>query len=298
MKKTILLSIMLTAAFAANAQLKVSPKMTQGDQKNYASTTVINIPGQGTVTINDESSISVAEVLSDGFVLSYETNKVSTDAKADNVIGQIMAAAQEVMMGSNVRIVTDKDGKPLRLDNFDAVKQQVAKKADAILDQMLKAAPQLGQMMSRDDLRNQILENITADNILKSMQNITSPIALNGKTVMTGAQEDFVNEQGLKLKRMYFVNGNKVTANSSMNMSKDEMKQLIISTVEKAAPDQAAMIKQNIDQVMASGMIKFDLKETATYEIGDDGWVKSINGESTNESMGQSMSVKSTVTLQ
>ena len=298
MKKTILFSIMLTAAFAANAQLKVSPKMTQGDQKNYASTTVINIPGQGTVTINDESSISVAEVLSDGFVLSYETNKVSTDAKADNVIGQIMAAAQEVMMGSNVRIVTDKDGKPLRLDNFDVVKQQVAKKADAILDQMLKAAPQLGQMMSRDDLRNQILENITADNILKSMQNITSPIALNGKTVMTGAQEDFVNEQGLKLKRMYFVNGNKVTANSSMNMSKDEMKQLIISTVEKAAPDQAAMIKQNIDQVMASGMIKFDLKETATYEIGDDGWVKSINGESTSESMGQSMSVKTTVTLQ
>ncbi|MBR2151213.1 MAG: hypothetical protein IJ902_07525 [Prevotella sp.] len=298
MKKTILFSIMLTAAFAANAQLKVSPKMTQGDQKNYASTTVINIPGQGTVTISDESSISVAEVLSDGFVLSYETNKVTTDAKADNVIGQIMAAAQEVMMGSNVRIVTDKDGKPLRLDNFDIVKQQVAKKADAILDQMLKAAPQLGQMMSRDDLRNQILENITADNILKSMQNITSPIALNGKTVMTGAQEDFVNEQGLKLKRMYFVNGNKVTANSSMNMTKDEMKQLIISTVEKAAPDQAAMIKQNIDQVMASGMIKFDVKETATYEIGDDGWVKSINGESTNESMGQSMSVKSTVTLQ
>lgn len=298
MKKTILFSIMLTAAFAANAQLKVSPKMTQGDQKNYASTTVINIPGQGTVTISDESSISVAEVLSDGFVLSYETNKVTTDAKADNVIGQIMAAAQEVMMGSNVRIVTDKDGKPLRLDNFDVVKQQVAKKADAILDQMLKAAPQLGQMMSRDDLRNQILENITADNILKSMQNITSPIALNGKTVMTGAQEDFVNEQGLKLKRMYFVNGNKVTANSSMNMSKDEMKQLIISTVEKAAPAQAEMIKQNIDQVMASGMIKFDLKETATYEIGDDGWVKSINGESTNESMGQSMSVKSTVTLQ
>lgn len=298
MKKTILFSIMLTAAFAANAQLKVSPKMTQGDQKNYASTTVINIPGQGTVTISDESSISVAEVLSDGFVLSYETNKVTTDAKADNVIGQIMAAAQEVMMGSNVRIVTDKDGKPLRLDNFDVVKQQVAKKADAILDQMLKAAPQLGQMMSRDDLRNQILENITADNILKSMQNITSPIALNGKTVMTGAQEDFVNEQGLKLKRMYFVNGNKVTANSSMNMSKDEMKQLIISTVEKAAPAQAEMIKQNIDQVMASGMIKFDLKETATYEIGDDGWVKSINGESTNESMGQSMSVKTTVTLQ
>lgn len=298
MKKTILFSIMLTAAFAANAQLKVSPKMTQGDQKNYASTTVINIPGQGTVTISDESSISVAEVLSDGFVLSYETNKVTTDAKADNVIGQIMAAAQEVMMGSNVRIVTDKDGKPLRLDNFDVVKQQVAKKADAILDQMLKAAPQLGQMMSRDDLRNQILENITADNILKSMQNITSPIALNGKTIMTGAQEDFVNEQGLKLKRMYFVNGNKVTANSSMNMSKDEMKQLIISTVEKAAPAQAEMIKQNIDQVMASGMIKFDLKETATYEIGDDGWVKSINGESTNESMGQSMSVKSTVTLQ
>jgi hypothetical protein len=155
----------------------------------------------------------------------------------------------------------------------------------------------LAQAMSKDAMKQQILESTTEENLLKTMQNMTSPLALNGKTIMTGSQEEYKNEQGMKMKRMYFVNGKNVTTNGSMNMSKDELKAMIIEKVEKLVPDQAELIKQNIDQVMATGMIKFESKETATYELQDDGWVKSIKSESTNEAMGQQTKTTATVTI-
>jgi len=67
--------------------------------------------------------------------------------------------------------------------------------------------------------------------------------------------------------------------------------------VEKSLPDQADMIKQNIDQLMNSGMLKMEMKETASYELQPDGWVKSIKAESTHDAMGQKMKTTTTVTL-
>ena len=119
------------------------------------------------------------------------------------------------------------------------------------------------------------------------MQNTTSPMMLNGKSLMTGAQEDYTNEQGLKMKRMYFVNGKSITTNGSMSMTKDEMKQFLISQVEKLMPGQADMVKENI--------VKIDSKETATYELQDDGWVKTMKVETTYNAMGQE--TKSTVNI-
>ena len=101
----------------------------------------------------------------------------------------------------------------------------------------------------------------------------------------------------MKMKRMYFVQGKNIVANSTLNMTKDEMKEMLIQMVEKSAPDQAAMVKENIDQIMSSGMLKMDMKETVTYELQDDGWVKSIKGESTTETMGQKVVTVSTITL-
>jgi hypothetical protein len=82
-----------------------------------------------------------------------------------------------------------------------------------------------------------------------------------------------------------------------MNMTKEDMKKLIIAQEEKIMPEQADMVKQNIDQIMESGMLKMDAKETASYELGDDGWVKSIKAETTTESMGQTVKATSTTTL-
>lgn len=288
-----MVSLMLTAAFAAQAQLKVAPKMEKGTVKTYATETVVNTAGQPEFKLTCEESYTVTDATADGYVVDYMTKSVGTDASADNIGAQLMLGSQELLKGLNVRIATNKDGKPEKVVNYDELKGQLDKAADKLVDDMLKKIPQLAQMMPKESLKESVLENISEQSLL-SAANI---MELNGKTVMTGAQEDYTNEQGMKMKRMYFVNGKSIVTNGSLNMSRDEMKALIIAQVEKAAPDQAEMIKQNIDQVMDSGMVKMDMKETSTYELQDDGWVKSLKQEKTIGGMGQDATFKSTVTL-
>ena len=76
---------------------------------------------------------------------------------------------------------------------------------------------------------------------------------------------------------------------------KDDLKKLIIKQVEEQAPEQAEMIKQNIDLVM--GQMKFEMSEKSTYQLQDNGWVKSVKNEVNQNMMGQVMKATETITL-
>lgn len=297
MKKLMIVSVMLMAAFAAQAQLKVAPKMEKGTTKTYATTMTTNIPGQGEVKITADTKYTVSAATADGYVVDVVSTDVKSDATADNIAGKLISASQELMKDMTVSLATDKDGKILGIKNFNELKPKIDEASGKFVDKMLKEIPQLTQLMSKEALINQINENLTEENLVRTMQANTSVLVLNGKTIMTGAQDEFVNEQGMKMKRMYFVNGKKVTTNSSMNMSKDEIKAFIIKQVEQLAPEQAEMIKKNIDQVMATGMLKIDMKETANYEFADDGWVKTLKTEATTDTMGQQTKINTISTL-
>jgi hypothetical protein len=292
-----IVSVMLMAAFAAQAQLKVAPKMEKGTTKTYATTMTTNIPGQGEVKITADTKYTVSAATADGYVVDVVSTDVKSDATADNIAGKLISASQELMKDMTVSLATDKDGKILGIKNFNELKPKIDEASGKFADKMLKEIPQLTQLMSKEALINQINENLTEENLVRTMQANTSVLVLNGKTIMTGAQDEFVNEQGMKMKRMYFVNGKKVTTNSSMNMSKDEIKAFIIKQVEQLAPEQAEMIKKNIDQVMATGMLKIDMKETANYEFADDGWVKTLKTEATTDTMGQQTKINTISTL-
>lgn len=297
MKKLMMVGLMLTAAIALQAQLKVAPKMEKGTVKTYVGQTTVTIPAQGDVKVSDETKYTVVDATADGYVIDMETVNVQAECDASNIAGKLLVASQEIMKGITFRIAVDKDGKIQKLLNSDEVQPKLTKAMESIVDQLLKDIPQLGSMVSKDDLKKQVVETFTPEALLKSFQESTSPFTLNGKTITTGAQEDYVSKDGLKMRRMYFVQGQNIVANSTLNMTKDEMKEMLIKMVEKSAPDQAAMVKENIDQIMSSGMLKMDMKETATYELQADGWVKSIKGESTTETMGQKVVTKSTATL-
>ncbi len=295
MKKTFLLSFMLTVVMAAQAQLKVAPKMQKGDKKTYVTTSVTNIPGQGSVTITSESSMNVVEAKADGYLVKLQDTKVTSDAKDNNIAGKILTATQQMMEGIDLLIVTNKDGKPLSISNYADVSKKIDTNCEVLIGKMLEAIPQLGQTLSKDALKQQITQSVSEENILKSLQWGVNPLALNGKTIMTGAQEEYVNDQGIKMKRMYFVNGQNVTVSASSNMTKEELKEQIIKQVEATMPEQAEMVKQNIDTLINSGMLKIEIKDTATYEFADDGWVKSIKDENTTESAGQKIVINTTV---
>ena len=297
MKKLMMVGLLLTAAIALQAQMKVAPKIEKGAVKTYVGQSTVSIPAQGDVKVSDETKYTVVDATADGYVIDLETVNVQAECDANNIAGKLLVAAQETMKGIVFRIGLDKDGKIQKLLNSDEVQPKLTKAMESIVDQLLKDIPQLGSMVSKDDLMKQVVESITPETLLQNFQEASSPFALNGKTIMTGGQEEYVSKDGMKMKRMYFVQGKNIVANSTLNMTKDEMKEMIIKQVEKSAPEQAAMVKENIDQIMSSGMLKMDMKETATYELQDDGWVKSIKGESTTESMGQKIVKTSTITL-
>ena len=292
-----LVSMMLTMVMAAQAQLKVAPQMQKGDQKNYEVTIVTDIPGQGSFTINEEMAYSVTDATATGYVVKMETTKMTSDVKAENIAGQIVAAAQEVMINIPLLIATDQAGKPLGINNYAEISKKIDTQSDVLIEKMFKAIPQLSTALPKNALKQQILTSLSEEALLKTIQWSVNPMALNGKTIMTGAQEEYINDQGIKMKRMYFVNGRNVTVSGSANMSKEELKKLIIEQVEKMMPEQADMVKQNIDQLIESGMLKLDMKETGSYEYQEDGWVKTIKSENVTENMGQKVTVNTTVTL-
>lgn len=295
MKKMMMVGLMLTMMLGAQAQTKVAPKMAKGMTKVYVTESKIAIPGQPEVNMTLETKYAVTGETKDGYKMEVLTTDFKTDAKEGNIAGLMMSGAQQLMKGLTLRLTTDKDGQVKSLDNFDEVKQRTDEAGSKLVDEIYKQVPMLSQLMEKDALKNQIMNGVTKAELLKSMQNTTSPMMLNGKSLMTGMQDEYTNEQGMKMKRMYFVNGKSITTNGSMNMTKDEMKQAIISQVEKAMPAQADMVKENIDQLMNSGMLKIDAKETATYELQDDGWVKTMKVETTYNAMGQE--TKSTVNI-
>ena len=296
MKKLFFLSVMLTAAMAASAQMKIAPKMQKGLTKVYNVVATTNIPGQKEVNITTDMKYTVTEASANGYVVDVLTTTFTSDATSDNIAGQLLSGAAELLKDLNVRVATNKDGRAEKIVNYAELRPRIDDMCDKLIEKMYQAIPQMSQLVPKEPLRQQMMESLTEEKLLKSMQNATSVMTLNGKTVMTGAQEEYVNEQGMKMKRLYFVNGKNIVTNSSMNMSKDELKALLIAQVEKLAPAQADMIKQNIDTVIESGMLKMDMKETATYDLLDDGWVKSVTVDTTTDTMGQTAKSHTVIT--
>ena len=295
MKKLFFVSVLLTIAFAAQAQLKIAPKMEKGTVKTYVNTVTTSIPMQSDVTVTSETNYSVVDATADGYLIDVETINVKVDADADNITGKLLAATEELQKGTVIHLSTDKDGKPVRVLNADELKKIIEQNANALIDKLMADIPQLAESAPKDVLKNQMLSSFTEETILRGLEE--SPLALNGKSIITGAQEEYVTKDGLKMKRMYFVNGQNIIANSTLNMDKDEMKALIIKQIEERAPEQAEMVKENIDQILSSGMLKIDMKQKDTYDLQADGWIKSMTTEATTETMGQKIEVKGTLTM-
>jgi hypothetical protein len=293
MKKVILLSVMLVVSMAISAQTKIVPQMKKGLKKVYATTATVSVGGQKDVKMSSETKYTVTEANADGYVVDMVVTSFATDADVNDVAGQMISATQEMMKDVNVRLQTNKDGQVVGIKNYAEVKKQIDAFGAKIVDKLMESVPQLSEVMSKDALKQQIQESVNEQALIRSLKEADGVLMLNGKTPMTGAQEEYVNEKGVKMKRMYFVNGKSIVTNGSANITKDELKAMIIEQVEKTMPAQAEIVKQNIDQLLSSGMLKVDIKETSTYEMGDDSWVKSVKTESNSEFVGTKTVVKS-----
>ena len=297
MKKLFLVSLALITMTAAQAQLKVIPTLTKGMEKVYDTKVSMALPGQSAINLATDTKYTVSEATADGYVIDVMTTSFTSDAAASDIAGQILSAAQEMIKGVNIRIATDKNGKPVKMANYAEVSKQLDERSKQMVNKIYELIPQAKSMIPEETLKQQFMESLSEEALFKSLSGNTSPLLLFGKTIMTGAQEEFVNEQGLNMKRMYFVNGKDVTTNATLSMSKEQIKKMIIAQVEKTMPAQADAIKGQIDQLMESGMLKVDAKETTTFKLQDDFWPASWTTEVSTETAGQQMVTKTTTTL-
>ena len=293
MKKILSTGLLLLAALVAGAQTKIAPKMQKGMQKTYVTETVTTIAGQKPITMTVETQYAVTDVTADGYVMEVTVTDVQTDADKNDMVGRIVSLSMEMLKNVKSSLATDKDGKVTKILNFEDVKNGAKK----IIDKALEEVPAIPGF-SKDMLEEQYVGQLTEQAITQQMQMNSSPFALNGKTVSSGMQDEYLNQQGLKMKRTFTVQKDgSIQAASTIDMTPQEMKQMIIDQVEKLMPAQADMIRQNIDAVLASGMLKFKMDGKETYTFQADGWVGSITSEAISDTMGQKTTVKSTVRL-
>lgn len=296
MKKTMMTALVLVMAIVAQAQVKIAPKMAKGDKYVYVTEAKTDAAGQVSFAMTGENVYEVVEATADGYVLNVTNTKLESST-TDNPIVRIMLAAEEVMKNQTIQLVTDKDGRPTGIKNFDELRKNVSTSMDQWITEFYKAYPQVLQMVPQEKLKAQLQANLTEEFCLKTFTSPNSVFCLNGLTIQNMSQDTYTDAQGLKMKRMYFVSngGKSVLTSSKTDMTADELKAMIIKQVEENAPEQAEMIKQNIDAVMASGAMKIEGTEKTQYELQDNGWVKTIESNTETNSMGQSL--KTTVTV-
>lgn len=297
MKKSLVFFAMMFMSVMAYAQdaVKVSPKMKKGDVKVYImeSTSLI---GGNTVKMTSEATYTVADKLAEGYEMDVLITKFDSDAGED-LAGRILTLTHQMMKGYTMRLQVDKDGKAMKILNYYEVKAKMEAGVSQMVDELMNTL-EMPPMITKEMLMSQFKEKMTEEALLGGLQKFPSPVMLNGKTIATGTEEEFIHDMmSMKAKRTYTVNGNLISTKTALNMSKEDMKKYIISQVEKLMPDQAEMIKQNIDMVINNGMMKMEMEENATYELQADGWVKSIKGESNISSMGTENKVVTNVTL-
>ena len=297
MKKLFFTLSFMMMAIGIQAQMKtIQPKYQVGDHAlyRYESTTTITSENPVTVKITYTEDYTVREADANGAIIDLVKKDVKVEGAEDNIMVQLMSMGQQFVDGVIFKLKTDATGKIIDIVNKDELAAHINGKAEETATQMLAKMPELAQATNKDELKEQLLEQVSAEALLNGFQNNPNIFALNGKTLMTGTVDSYENQLGMKMNRLFMVKGNQVKSSGSLNLSKDELKELILSQVPE---EQAEMVRQNIDLILNSGQIKAEMKEDATYEYLDNGWVGSISVEESGDIMGQKQTGATKLTL-
>ena len=296
MKKVFLLSIVILMSVSVFGQsIKVTPVLKKGMKKAYMNTTAVTTMDQ-TITITSDQLLTITKETPQGYEMTMENANFSSDAKDENLASRLLALGSEILKDTKVQVRLDKDGKLLDIINYEEVKNRSVATGERMVDELLKAAPEISQVLTKEAIMEQVTGSLTQENLIKSLTGNTNPLALFGLTIINGMQDKYNNNM-VDLKRTWLVNGKKIFASAKSDMSKEELKAYVLSQVEKLAPQQADMIKDNIDMVLNSGLVKIDVTENANYELGDDLWIKSMETTVETDMMGQKSSTRTKIQL-
>ena len=289
MKRFFLLSTLLLATMLVCAQTKIAPKMKKGMKKVYVVEATIGVPSKQSTKITTETVYEVVDATNDGYVLDVYVTDVKTDAK--DAESRVYSLATEMLKDVHTQYATNKDGKVTKILNAEEGKKRI----NEMLDKVLADVP-LPASTTLTNLKKQLTGNINETSLLESVQISTSPLALNGKTISTGTEEEYNTEQGIKMKRTYSVKDkSSIQTNAKINMNTDDMKKMVMGLVERIVPNQSENLLDMIGPMISN--LKIDAAENSTYTFQKDGWIKNITSEMNYGMMGASFKINTKVSL-
>jgi len=286
MKKFLLTGTLLLVALTIGAQIKVAPKMQKGMKKTYEVES-ISVIGQQDMKMTMETQIEVKDATAEGYVVESAVKATKVETDTTSIVGRMSALTVNLTKDLVTSYVTDKNGQVLRLQDYEKSK----KEAENLIGKLLESV-QLPDMISKDMIAKTALANVSEETMMNNVRMSNSPFALNGKTISNGMTDEFNTKEGIKMKRTYTVNADgSIQASSQMNMSQEDIIQTLINMTSGMFPGQGDTVKDQITQMVKSGMLKLSATDNATYTLGKDGWVESITSETVTECMGQRTSI-------
>ena len=291
MKKKVLVLMFVLVGLMAQAQVRVAPKLVDGKKAMYSESITMTV-GPKTQKMSMETEMAVSDVTKEGAVITITEKSIVSNADENDMAAKLMMVYEDMMQGLSVKLQANDEGKVTGIINYEELKETTTKLAHKMVDKILASNAMLRGMLSEVQLMDQITEQFTEKALVNRFTN-NAILALNGKTISNGMTENY-SADGLKMKHMYFLAGKKIIVTSALDMTKDELQAYIIQQVEKTMPQQAEMIKQNIDMMMSQ--MTFESNAKSTYELSDDGWVKSVKVESEQSMMGQSSKQETVIT--
>ena len=298
MKRHLFAALCLMGAVSIQAQMtKVKVAYQPGDTVIYHCTEkqVIEPPMGGNIGIDKsyDERIVVKSKNDEGYILEVKIDDQKLDGGGVDDLEQLLENLSDTMCANvTVEVQTDADGKILSIVNKDAVVSQMLEKMNRMFTNLENQKPEAKEVLQNARV-NMVEKMLTSETIMRKMFfDEANPLALNGKTLMTGMIESHEKDLGLKYNNVYTVTdkGKTVKVNSKLSLTRDQLKAFVLEQVEKTAPQQLEMIKQNIDMVLDSGMMKLESNENSTYTFNDRGWVESIVTDEKQDAMGAKVS--------
>ena len=294
MKKILLAGIMMLVALSITAQIKVAPKMQKGDKKVYV--TEASVAGaQVKMNITSETVYEVKDITADGYVIDAYVSDCKVEGDTANLVNRIGAIAMGMTKGLHALYSTDKDGQILKILNHD----EMLKAADAMLENTLSTA-NLPAMMPKEKIKMAAKMNISEESMLANAKMSDSPFSLNGKTITNGMEDTFSTKEGLKLKRTFtLADDGSIKTDAEMDMNVEDIIGMITKQAGQMSPEAANSdaIKQQVTQMINSGMLKFTATNNATYTFCPDGWVKTLISDYSFQIMSQTLESHCKITL-
>ena len=308
MKKTIFTAVVLLASLTAQAQKSVSiaPTLKVGMQKTYTTHGEGTSPGAASADVTGEITYNVASKTADGYLI----NLVS---KASNIDTDQMTQALntpdiiQMLTNSKVELLTDKKGGITRLGNA----QELIDKCNAVIDSLFtstlnKSAELKDNAMVQNSMKyltSTMKEMLTEDYILESIRQMPSIISLNGKTISDGMQEQGTYAQLFKTTTTYsLLNGGKtIQEDTKADVDMESMKAYLLKMLKGLLPESVTQetnpeeLTRMIETMVSEGNMKLDMNRHATYDIGDDGWVKKLVFEMEMNVPGQTSKVRQVI---